>query len=321
MTLLTELLDELRHPAVRDLAWTLLAPPLLRRTPEPQRHPLAASRWRQEPERLAAWLREQERQPQHLAAWLAQWPRQRLGLYYEHLWQFALEQAPDVRLIAANLPVRDGGHTLGELDLLLRDDDGIHHLELAIKLYLGPQSGPGDWLGPGGQDRLSRKLEHLCRHQLPLAATREGRQVLAAHGAESAVSALWLSGYLFHPWPGPGSLPADIEPRHLRGRWLRQRDWPAYLASLAGPQAGQHWLHLSREHWLAPAMRRQNPLDPPRDGACWNIAFADEARPQMLVRVVPRDGYWVEAERLFLASDDWPPGLSLWGSARQAADA
>ncbi|MCW5357784.1 DUF1853 family protein, partial [Pseudomonas aeruginosa] len=119
MTLLTELLDELRHPAVRDLAWTLLAPPLLRRTPEPQRHPLAASRWRQEPERLAAWLREQERQPQHLAAWLAQWPRQRLGLYYEHLWQFALEQAPDVRLIAANLPVRDGGHTLGELDLLL----------------------------------------------------------------------------------------------------------------------------------------------------------------------------------------------------------
>ncbi|WP_225319113.1 hypothetical protein, partial [Pseudomonas aeruginosa] len=26
MTLLTELLDELRHPAVRDLAWTLLAP-------------------------------------------------------------------------------------------------------------------------------------------------------------------------------------------------------------------------------------------------------------------------------------------------------
>ncbi|WP_139287940.1 DUF1853 family protein, partial [Pseudomonas aeruginosa] len=173
----------------------------------------------------------------------------------------------------------------------------------------------------GGQDRLSRKLEHLCRHQLPLAATREGRQVLAAHGAESAVSALWLSGYLFHPWPGPGSLPADIEPRHLRGRWLRQRDWPAYLASLAGPQAGQHWLHLSREHWLAPAMRRQDPLDPPRDGACWNIAFADEARPQMLVRVVPRDGYWVEAERLFLASDDWPPGLSLWGSARQAADA
>ncbi len=41
----------------------------------------------------------------------------------------------------------------------------------------------------------------------------------------------------------------------------------------------------------------------------------------MLVRVVPRDGHWVEAERLFLANDDWPPGLSLWGAARQAADA
>lgn len=176
MTLLTELLDELRHPAVRDLAWTLLAPPLLRRTPEPQRHPLAASRWRQEPERLAAWLREQERQPQHLAAWLAQWPRQRLGLYYEHLWQFALEQAPDVRLIAANLPVRDGGHTLGELDLLLRDDDGIHHLELAIKLYLGPQSGPGDWLGPAARTAChaswNTSADTSCRWRRPARVAR-----------------------------------------------------------------------------------------------------------------------------------------------------
>ncbi len=78
-----------------------------------------------------------------------------------------------MRLIAANLPVRDGGHTLGELDLLLRDDDGIHHLELAIKLYLGPSPAPATGSGPAARDRLSRKLEHLCRHQLPLAATRE----------------------------------------------------------------------------------------------------------------------------------------------------
>ncbi len=268
MTLLTELLDELRHPAVRDLAWTLLAPPLLRRTPEPQRHPLAASRWRQEPERLAAWLREQERQPQHLAAWLAQWPRQRLGLYYEHLWQFALEQAPDVRLIAANLPVRDGGHTLGELDLLLRDDDGIHHLELAIKLYLGPQSGPGDWL------RARRPGPPVTQAGTPLPTpVAAGGDPRGSPGAGRPWRRIGrfriVAERLPVPsWPGPGSLPADIEPRHLRGRWLRQRDWPAYLASLAGPQAGQHWLHLSREHWLAPAMRRQDPLDPPRDGAC-----------------------------------------------------
>ena len=250
MTLLTELLDELRHPAVRDLAWTLLAPPLLRRTPEPQRHPLAASRWRQEPERLAAWLREQERQPQHLAAWLAQWPRQRLGLYYEHLWQFALEQAPDVRLIAANLPVRDGGHTLGELDLLLRDDDGIHHLELAIKLYLGPSPAPatGRARRPGPP---VTQAGTLCRHQLPLAATR------GSPGAGRPWRRIGRFRIVAERLPVPSWRAGQPARRHRATasawRWLRQRDWPAYLASLAGPQAGQHWLHLSREHWLAPA--------------------------------------------------------------------
>ncbi|WP_369603937.1 DUF1853 family protein, partial [Klebsiella quasipneumoniae] len=39
-------------------------------------------------------------------------------------------------LLAANLPIRRAGHTLGELDMLIRDRDGVHHLELAIKLYL-----------------------------------------------------------------------------------------------------------------------------------------------------------------------------------------
>ena len=59
-------------------------------------------------------------------------------MYYERLWQYALCQAPDLQLIAANLPIRQNGSTLGELDLLFCDDQGVHHLELAIKLYLGP---------------------------------------------------------------------------------------------------------------------------------------------------------------------------------------
>ena len=42
----------------------------------------------------------------------------------ERLWQFALCQAPDIDLLVANLPIRQGSHTLGELDLLLRDRDG-----------------------------------------------------------------------------------------------------------------------------------------------------------------------------------------------------
>lgn len=104
--------------------------------------------------------------------WLAQATTRRLGRYYERLWQFAVTHAPGVELVAANLPIRVGGHTLGELDMLLRDRDGVHHLELAIKLYLGPQHGdghdPAHWLGPGSTIgwtanlRISASISYRC---------------------------------------------------------------------------------------------------------------------------------------------------------------
>ena len=115
---LAELSSLLRHPQVRDLAWTLLSPALLSEAPLRQRHPLTASRWHREPELLATWLLSQDAEPSMLEAWLSQRSNRRLGLYYERLWQYALCQAPDIQLLAANLPIRQNGSTLGELDLL-----------------------------------------------------------------------------------------------------------------------------------------------------------------------------------------------------------
>src|SRR3990167_2119469 len=108
----------LQQPAVRDLAWTLIAPPLLSDALWPQRHPLAASDWAQVPEQLADWLQRLDQDPSALDAWLARASNRRLGLYYEKLWQFALQAAPGVELLAANVAIRQGGQTLGEMDLL-----------------------------------------------------------------------------------------------------------------------------------------------------------------------------------------------------------
>lgn len=303
----TSLLQALHTPAVRDLAWTLLSPPLLSQTARPQRNPLQASRWHREPERLLDWLHEQDRAPDELLAWLAHKPVHRLGLYYERLWQFALHAAPDVDVVAANLPIRQNGQTLGELDLLLRDDEGEHHLELAVKFYLGPSDGNGcdaaRWLGPGSHDRLDLKLTHLAQHQLPLSSRREARSVLHDVQMNATTAAFWLSGYLFQPWPQGCTPPNDANPAHLRGQWLHRRDWAAFAAR----HANACWQPLPRLAWLAPARMNARERWSGEAFQQWLDALPAQAGAHLLVRLEEdQAGAWQEVERVFLVSDQWP---------------
>lgn len=314
--LLDELLGQLRQPLVRDLAWTLLAPPLLHGDAQlPLRHPLAASIWLAEPQRLGEWLLRQEHDCSALQHFLAG-GSSRLGRYYERLWQFALQAAPDVQVLAANLPIRGQGRTLGELDLLLRDADGVHHLELAIKLYLGPRRHPGAdaryWLGPASEDRLGLKLQHMSEHQLPLSATAQARNALAGICQAPPQPGMWLGGYLFYPWASACQAPAGASPQHLRGRWLHRREWAAFTAQ--DKQA--HWQVLPRQAWLAPARLEADQLWGAGRLADWLQQLPADAPAQLLVRLQPgAAGDWREAERAFLVSDDWPSRPSLQESS------
>lgn len=309
---LCHLPPELRQPAVRDLAWVLVAPPLLQDAPWPQRHPLAGSHWAHAPGRLEQWLRELDRDSQPLLDWLARSSTRRLGVYYERLWQFALTHAPGIECVASNLPIRGDGRTLGELDIVLRDDSGVYHLELAIKLYLGPADNveglargedPFDWLGPGCHDRLGRKLSHLSEHQLPMAARPQAQAVLQALGVDGLSSRLWLAGYLFYPWGHHVESPRGWHADHPRGLWVHRRQWPS-LCGQAGPGA---WQPLPRQSWLAPARVAAAQVWPERQLQQWLAELNPQARAQLLVRLQPgADGHWYEVQRVFLVSDLWP---------------
>lgn len=314
MTPLIELCDlpeRLHHPLVRDLAWVVLSPPLLSNPPCPQRHPLSASRWWRQPALLGDWLLRQDQDQHALQAWLAQSSVRRLGLYYERLWQFILQAAPDVEVLAANLPIRQHGHTLGELDLLLRDEQGVHHLELAIKLYLGLDTDKGraanNWLGPGSHDRLDIKLDHLSRHQLPLSGRSEALPSLNPLNISQPQAALWLSGYLFYPWQAPIDSPQGSNPAHLRGRWVHQRHWDEFIDK----QSDGRWQALARHRWLSPAHIDANELWTTEHFRQWRQALPEDAQAQLLVRLeTDTEGLWREAERIFLVNDAWPQTAS-----------
>ncbi|PVZ13657.1 MULTISPECIES: DUF1853 family protein [unclassified Pseudomonas] len=292
---------QLHVPCVRDLAWALTSPPLLAQAPAAQRHPLAGSEWAADPDRLAAWLRMQDTEPERLQAFLAQGPVRRLGMYYEQLWRYALAAAPGVTVLAAGLAVREAGRTLGEFDLLLADATGIHHLELAVKFYLGPPEGGGQaaaqWLGPGCHDRLDKKLAHLAERQLRLGQAPAGRAALARAGAALARPAMWLGGYLFSPWPQGCATLSDAHPQHLRGQWLPASAWPAYAAT----QPSARWSPLPRARWLAPANGLE-PLDA-RGVAQWLQGDEPMMQARMLAKI---DEGGSEVARLMVVPQAWP---------------
>ncbi|MBX9753750.1 MAG: DUF1853 family protein [Pseudomonadaceae bacterium] len=304
---LSELAAHLQHPAVRDLAWVLLSQPLLLEADWPQRHPLTASDWAQEPAKLAGWLQRLDQDPSALDAWLARTSNRRLGLYYEKLWQFALQAAPGVELLAANVAIRQGGQTLGEMDLLIRDADGDHHIELACKFYLGPLhcSGldPANWLGPGGQDRLGLKLAHLRQHQLPLSSSPLGGAALTDWHIEAVQAELWLGGYLFYPWPSSCAPPQGAHTEHLRGYWLHRAQWPSFAAQAAPAR----WQVLPRSRWLASARADEDSSLTLAQLELYLQQSADSPAPLLLVQLKQRDsGAWHEVQRLFLVKNDWP---------------
>lgn len=304
----------LRHPLVRDLAWLLHAPDMLR-TPVAGR-PSLEELGLEDPQRRQAWLNAFEQQPQEIEARVGPSLVNRLGHYHEKIWHFLLDQAPNTQLLAHNLTVRDGTkRTLGELDLLYRHRDAAQplHLELAIKYYLGLPQGPqakgsqARWIGPGCADSLAIKRQHSIEHQLPLASRPEAAAILAPFNAPPLTPRLALLGVLFRPWPCEAQLaaPEEIAPGALFGDWLALSRWPDFCRQLDDKSAIRG-AFLEKPHWLAPPIDTDL-IELKRLNQMLEQHFIQHRSPRQLILKHP-DGRW---QRLFIVGDDWPHRIPL----------
>ncbi len=301
-----------RNPAVRDLYWACFSAPLIRCDQLPEdaagRSGPINARFPLTNERLQ-WLDRLDAHPAPLVDFLCARPSQRLGLYFERLWHFFLDQDPRLELLAHNLPVRDKGKTLGEFDCLYycRDRDRHYHLELAVKYYLAHPTTPMQatsspwrcWLGPNSRDRLDLKLSRLLEHQTRLSESDAGREVLTTRGITSPQRQMEVKGYLFQPVGQALPAPAGFDPERTFDRWLRLAELPAFLERHGAVH--RRYRILPRLQWLSPAAAAKHCLS--RADLIAFLPAKVAAAPRLLATC---DESGAEIERFFVVDDQWP---------------
>jgi len=154
-------------------------------------------------------------------------PAYRLGKHFEDCVDLLFAGSSSHSIIDRNIVIQAPERTLGELDLLYRNDQQqVIHLELAIKYYLLEKDGTqlANFVGPAGIDRLDLKWQRLCEHQLPLSQTQRVKDHLLAHSLPlPSHHQLLLTGMLFYAYQDWQHTHIDnlgLNPEHHRGWWL-----------------------------------------------------------------------------------------------------
>jgi hypothetical protein len=298
-----------QHHIVRDLAWAIASPPLLNLEQAP------CSWYRDEWYRdlyMASqdWLRRLDEAPEELQQRLDQQKDRRLGRYFETLWAFWLDNNPRFEVIEQNLPLRDEGKTLGELDFLVLDktSDKYLHWEVAVKFYLGL----GDirehtnWHGPGKKDRLDLKVEHLLNRQSVICQRPVVQKLLRGMDHHVDACGVILKGRLFYPYATfeNGIMPVDANPHHLRSYWLTMSDLQRKYAVAHheikhfSPLVGYGWMASAQQDHKIAWLSMAELLEAIQNG---------DYRLPLYVSCGQEDG---RNERFFVVADHWTDDLS-----------
>ncbi|WP_147071102.1 DUF1853 family protein [Sulfuriferula plumbiphila] len=300
--MMTNLLQTIHDPRVRDLVWVMAAPSLMGGSSAPC-FAVPDAFGQDAVLRAMPQLLELDRHPAALHDWIAARSPHRLGRYFETLLEYWLSHLMGGRLVAANLPVKAGDIVMGEYDFLWRDVSGaLNHWEASVKCYLQVDAAAGlaGYVGTLTRDRLDLKFAHLRDKQLKLAATPAGEAALPHPGEPVSARAL-LKGWLFYPH-GQTIIPApEVSPQHLSGWWLRWGE------TAFNPQPGLRWKVLPRLEWLAPAMsRNEEGLQTETDfNAALEAHFVVNGAPLLVAGLTAAGNAWQEVTRGFVVAPSW----------------
>jgi hypothetical protein len=296
---------------VRDLAWACFSPPLLHieQVAGATSNITACNLELTSHRRL--WLEQLDRDASVLRHYLSLRPTHRLGVYFEQLWHFFLQQDAETELVAHNLPVHHQGKTLGEFDCIYycRQRDCHVHLELAVKYFLAsprtnnnPTDGDySDWLGPDNRDRLDLKLDHLLQRQILLGDNPTAKQKLCDLGVVEPVKEIAFKGYLFQPrTAAPPPPPAFNQDCHMN-HWLG----PDQIQTHCSELSAEALQVLPKMRWLCRALCDYSQETVSAEQLLSRVAsYFEKASYPLLVAALDKQG--MEISRFFVTPDNWP---------------
>lgn len=175
MTNLFEPWLSFKHPLVRQLAFAIASPNILKQIPQDlvlkhafELHPDIF--WQQQFEQYHSRLEQLDLNPNELTHFIAKLKSTRLGLRFEYLMWFWLQDSEyhHLKIIGHSIQIIDGRHTVGELDFLILNQmtQHVEHWEVALKFYLSePSLLLKEWYGLNRSDTLFRKLNHFSQKQ------------------------------------------------------------------------------------------------------------------------------------------------------------
>ncbi|MHA3097025.1 DUF1853 family protein [Acinetobacter brisouii] len=234
------------QPCVRQLAFAIASPNLLCELPLELviRHRFQlhdAATWQKYYLQYQSRLKQLDQDPAPLQQFLAQLKSTRLGLRFEMLLWFWLQDNPEQRyhpyeLLGHSLQQIDGARTLGELDFVVfnHQSQQVEHWEVALKYYLAERDySLPFWYGLNRDDTFLKKLRHFTERQFQFDEVL-GRRIQQKFAV--------LKGQLFLPEHQLFAAPSWIATQRRLGLW-----------GTSIPK--QPMQHLTRHEWICPNLQ------------------------------------------------------------------
>lgn len=290
---------------VRNLAWAISSPALILFETDYCAFP-SDDWYLNHGEEFVPLLDQLEKDPAPLNSYLKQLNSNRLGIYFEKLFLFWLQNNPRYQILHNNLQVQSDLKTVGEFDIILYDKirAKTQHWELACKFYLGlgDTRSLAAWHGPNSRDRLDIKLAKTIKHQCQLMHHPAAKTLLNKLNITIDEKISIFKGYLFYPkQPSPAqqssaqpsnhiNIPQQVNPNHLSGLWQHQKEFIQY------PHLGQ-WYQLAKSNWFTQYPQSSNPVQ-------LSPIIKNELSDRSMYgcRIVGN----AEIERQFITPNHWP---------------